>query len=133
MGVCSEPMACLSPFQESRVYFSARLLRQSNPGCPVEGAKMSSPFPDPTYYYQSYVNPKPALTLEQFRLIQQSWQRVKDGQFEAFHALQGLADPLGLWGLQLYDTLFELHPALKVMFPNTFTQSQMLTEMMSAA
>jgi hemoglobin-like flavoprotein len=33
----------------------------------------------------------------------------------------------------LYDTLFDLNPALKPMFKNTFTQSQMLTEMVGAA
>jgi hypothetical protein len=38
---------------------------------------MSTPSVDPTHYYLSYINPHPALTLEQFRLIQQSWQLVK--------------------------------------------------------
>src|SRR5438874_1615748 len=66
-------------------------------------------------------------------LIQQSWQLVKDGQFEAFKAQQVIADPRGFWGLQLYDTLFALDPALQPMFTNTFTQSQMLTEMVGAA
>jgi len=81
-------------------------------------AKMSTQSFDPTPYYPSYINPHPALTLEQFRLIQHSWQRVKDGQFEAFAAQQLIADPLGFWGLQLYDTLFDLNPALKPMFKN---------------
>ena len=94
---------------------------------------MSTPSFDPTPYYPSYINPHPAVTLEQFRLIQHSWQLVKDGQFHAFKAQQLIADPLGFWGLQLYDTLFELNPALKPMFQNTFTQSQMLTEMVGAA
>ena len=71
--------------------------------------------------------------MAQFRLIQHSWQMVKDGQFDAYTAQQLIADPLGFWGLQLYDTLFELNPALKPMFKNTFTQSQMLTEMVGAA
>jgi hemoglobin-like flavoprotein len=94
---------------------------------------MSTQSGDPTHYYPSYINPHPAVTLEQFRLIQQSWKRVKDGQFEAFKAQTLIADPLGFWGLQLYDTLFALNPALKPMFTNTFAQSQMLTEMVSAA
>ena len=94
---------------------------------------MSIQYFDPTPYYPSYINPHPALTLEQFRLIQHAWQMVKDGQFEAFKAQQLIADPLGFWGLQLYDTLFALNPALKPMFQNTFTQSQMLTEMVGAA
>jgi hemoglobin-like flavoprotein len=94
---------------------------------------MSTPSFDPTHYYPSYINPHPALTLEQFRLIQHSWKLVKDGQFDAFKAQQLIADPRGFWGLQLYDTLFELDPALKPMFTNTFTQSQMLTEMVGAA
>ena len=94
---------------------------------------MSIPSVDPISYYPSYVNPHPALTLEQFRLIQQAWKRVKDGQFEAFKGQTLVADPLGFWGLQFYDTLFELDLALKPLFKNTFTQSKMLTEMVDAA
>ena len=94
---------------------------------------MSTPSVDPTHYYPSYVNPHPALSIEQFRLIQQAWKRVKDGQFEAFTAQTLVADPLGLWGLQFYDTLFALNPALQPLFTNTFTQSKMLTEMVDAA
>ena len=94
---------------------------------------MATPSVDPTHYYPSYVNPHPALTLEQFRLIQQAWKRVKDGQFEAFQAQTLVADPLGFWGLQFYETLFELDLALKPLFKNTFTQSKMLTEMVDAA
>jgi hemoglobin-like flavoprotein len=94
---------------------------------------MSTPSVDPISYYPSYVNPHPALTLEQFRLIQQAWKRVKDGQFEAFKGQTLVADPLGFWGLQFYDTLFALNPALKPLFTNTFTQSKMLTEMVDAA
>ena len=94
---------------------------------------MSTPSFDPTHYYPSYINPHPALTMEQFRLIQQAWKRVKDGQCEAFTAQTLIADPLGFWGLQFYDTLFALNPALKPLFTNTFTQSRMLTEMVDAA
>jgi methyl-accepting chemotaxis protein len=99
----------------------------------VEVAMMSIPSVDPVYYYQSYVNPHPAVTMEQFRLIQQAWKRVKDGQFEAFQAQTLVADALSLWGLQFYDTLFALDSALKPLFKNTFTQSKMLTEMVDAA
>ena len=94
---------------------------------------MSIPSVDPTHYYPSYVNPHPALSMEQFRLIQQAWKRVKDGQFEVFTAQTLVADPLGFWGLQFYDTLFALDSALKPLFTNTFTQSKMLTEMVDAA
>jgi len=94
---------------------------------------MSSQSFDPVHYYPSYINPHPALTIEQFRLIQQAWKLVKDGQFEAFKAQKLIAHPLGFWGLQFYETLFTLNPALKPMFRNTFTQSQMLTEMVDAA
>jgi hemoglobin-like flavoprotein len=94
---------------------------------------MSTPSFDPTHYYPSYINPHPALSMEQFRLSQQAWKRVKDGQFEGFTAQTLVADPLGLWGLQFYDTLFALNPALKPLFTNTFTQSKMLTEMVDAA
>jgi hemoglobin-like flavoprotein len=94
---------------------------------------MSTPSVDPIHYYPSYVNPHPALSMEQFRLIQQAWKRVKDGQFAAFTAQTVVTDPLGLWGLQFYDTLFALNPALQPLFKNTFTQSKMLTEMVDAA
>src|SRR4029453_18389459 len=94
---------------------------------------MPSPSVDPTHYYPSYVNPHPAVTLEQFRLIQQAWKRGKDGQFEAFRGQTLVADSLGFWGLQFYDTLFELDLALKPLFTNTFTQSKMLTEMVDVA
>src|SRR4030095_2639329 len=36
-------------------------------------------------------------------------------------------------GLSFYDPFFELAPALKPLFTNTFTQSRMLTEMVDAA
>ena len=94
---------------------------------------MSTQSLDPTHYYPSYINPHPALTMEQFRLLQHSWKLVKDGQFDAFKAQQLIADPLGFWWLQFYETLFELNPALKPLFKNKFTQSQMLTEMVDAA
>ena len=94
---------------------------------------MSIPSVDLMHYYPSYVNPHPALTMEQFRLIQQAWKRVKDGQVEAYQAQTVVADPLGWWGLQFYDTLFALDLALKPLFKNTFTQSKMLTEMVDAA
>jgi hemoglobin-like flavoprotein len=88
---------------------------------------------DPIHYYPSYINPHPALTLEQFRLIQQAWKLVKDGQFAAYTAQTVITDPLGVWGLQFYDILFDLNPALKPLFTNTFAQSTMLTEMVDAA
>ena len=94
---------------------------------------MSTPSVDPTHYYPSYVNPHPALTMEQFRLIQQTWKRVKDGQFEACHSADvGCRSPRVV-GTQFYDTLFALNPALKPLFKNTFTQSKMLTEMVDTA
>jgi len=109
------------------------LHQESKTECPGEVATMSTPSVDPTHYYPSYVNPHPALSMEQFRLIQQAWKRVKDGQFEVFTAQTLVADPLGFWGLQFYDTLFALDSALKPLFTNTFTQSKMLTEMVDAA
>lgn len=46
--------------------------------------KMSiQPF-DSTKYYPSYANPNPQLTPGQFHQIQNSWQMVKGGQFDAF-------------------------------------------------
>ena len=66
-------------------------------------------------------------------MIHASWQTVKDGQYEAFQQQNLVQDPLGFWGLQFYETLFELHPELKSLFQNTFVQSVMLTEMVDTA
>lgn len=92
----------------------------------------TQPF-DPTKYYPSYINPNPQLTPEQFHQIQNSWQLVKNGQFDAFKQQQLISDSLGFWGLEFYETLFELDPALKPMFKNKFNQSRMLTQMVDAA
>jgi hemoglobin-like flavoprotein len=94
---------------------------------------MSTQTFDPTQYYPSYVNPNPRLTPGQFRQIQNSWQLVKNGQFDAFKQQDLIADSLGFWGLEFYDTLFELDPALKLMFKNKFNQSRMLSQMVDAA
>ncbi|OUL20893.1 hypothetical protein BV378_28530 [Nostoc sp. RF31YmG] len=92
----------------------------------------TQPF-DPTKYYPSYVNPNPQLTPEQFRQIQNSWKLVKDGQFDDFKQQELISDSLGFWGLEFYEILFELDPALKLMFKNKFNQSRMLTQMVDAA
>lgn len=88
---------------------------------------------DVTKYYPSYVNPNPQLTPDQFRLIQNSWKLIKEGQYNAFKQQELVSNPVGFWGLLFYETLFELDPALKPMFKNKFRQSTMLTEMVDAA
>ena len=70
---------------------------------------------------------------EQFRLIQRSWQLIKRGQFNSFQEQTLIPDPLGFWGLQFYETLFDFDSALKPMFKNKFNQSRMLTEMVDTA
>lgn len=92
----------------------------------------TQPF-DPTKYYPSYVNPNPHLTPAQFHQIQSSWKLVKEGQFDAFKQQDLIANSMGFWGLEFYDKLFELNPALKPLFKNKFNQSQMLTQMVDAA
>ncbi|BAY07801.1 globin domain-containing protein [Calothrix sp. NIES-2098] len=94
---------------------------------------MSTEHFDTTKYYPSYVNPNPQLTPGQFRQIQNSWKLVKDGEFDDFKQQELISDSLGFWGLEFYDTLFELDPALKPLFKNKFNQSRMLTQMVDAA
>lgn len=84
-------------------------------------------------YYPSYVNPNPELSAEEFSLIQNSWQQIKDGEFDAFKAQSLIADSLGFWGCEFYETLFELDPTLEPLFKNKLKQSHMLTEMIDAA
>ena len=94
---------------------------------------MSKESIDPKEYYPDYVDPSPELTSDQFQLIHSSWQLIKDGQFNAFREQELVSEPLGLWGLMFYETLFELDPTLKPLFKNKFRQSSMLTEMVSAS
>lgn len=96
-------------------------------------AQSIDPTIDPTKYYPPYINPNPELTPDQFQLIQNSWKLIKAGQFDAFREQELISDPLGLWGMLFYETLFDLDPALKPMFKNKFRQSTMLTEMVSAS
>lgn len=88
---------------------------------------------DPTPYYPSYVRRNPELTLEQYGLIQASWSQIKAGQCEPFKAQEVAANPVGFWGLLLYETLFELDPDLKPLFQNKFRQGEMLTEIVDSA
>ena len=88
---------------------------------------------DPTPYYPSYVTPNPELTLEQYRLIQTSWSLIKAGQCEPFQAQEVASNPVGFWGLLLYETLFEMDPDLKPLFQNKFKQGEMLTEIVDSA
>ena len=74
---------------------------------------MSTPSFDPMHYYPSYIHPHPTLTMEQFRLIQQSWKLAKDGQFDAFKAQKLIDDPLGFWGLQLVRHALCTQPRLE--------------------
>ena len=94
---------------------------------------MSTSSIDAKQYYPSYVNPNPSLSTEQFRSIQKSWSRIKSGEYELFKEQSLVSDPVGFWGLQFYDVLFELEPALKPLFQNKFRQGKMLTEMVDSA
>jgi hemoglobin-like flavoprotein len=88
---------------------------------------------DVKQYYPSYVNTNPCLSIEQFRLIQESWKTIHSGDYALFKEQALVSDPVGFWGLQFYDILFEIEPSLKPLFKNKFQQSKMLTEMINAA
>lgn len=94
---------------------------------------MSSQSIDPTLYYPSYVKANPELTLEQYQLIQTSWDLIKAGQCQPFKAQEVVSNPVGFWGLLLYETLFELDPDLKLLFRNKLRQGEMLTEIVDSA
>lgn len=94
---------------------------------------MSKQAIDPTPYYPSYVKPNPQLTLEQYRLIQTSWNLIKEGQCQPFKAQDVVSNPLGFWGVLLYETLFEMDPNLKPLFQNKLRQGEMLTEIVDSA
>ena len=93
---------------------------------------MSIPI-DVSQYYPSYVNPNPAISPEQFQSIQASWQIVRSGDYLLFKEQNLVADPVGFWGLEFYDILFELDASLKPLFRNKFQQGKMLTDMVDAA
>ena len=88
---------------------------------------------DPTPYYPSYVKPNPKLTFEQYRLIQTSWNLIKEGHCKPFKAQEVVSNPVGFWGMLLYETLFEMDPKLKPLFRNKFNQGEMLTEIVDSA
>lgn len=88
---------------------------------------------DVKQYYPSYVNANPCLSIEQFRLIQESWQTIHSGDYALFKEKTLVSDPVGFWGLQFYDILFEIEPSLQPLFKNKFQQSKMLTQMIDAA
>lgn len=93
---------------------------------------MSTPV-DVAQYYPSYVNPNPSVSPEQFQRIQASWQIIHSGDYSLFKEQTLVADPVGFWGLQFYDILFEFDPSLKSLFSNKFQQGKMLTDMVDAA
>lgn len=88
---------------------------------------------DAKQYYPSYVNANPSVSAEQFRYIQESWKMVQSGEYALFKEQILVSDPVGFWGLQFYDVLFEMEPALKPLFKNKFQQGKMLTEMVDSA
>lgn len=88
---------------------------------------------DAKQYYPSYVNANPSVSAEQFRYIQESWKMIQSGEYALFKEQILVSDPVGFWGLQFYDVLFEMEPALKPLFKNKFQQGKMLTEMVDSA
>lgn len=93
---------------------------------------MSTPI-DVTQYYPSYVNSNPSISPEQFQSIQESWKIIHSGDYPLFKEQTLVSDPVGFWGLQFYDILFEFDPSLKSLFSNKFKQGKMLTDMVDAA
>jgi hemoglobin-like flavoprotein len=96
-------------------------------------SKMSISSSDVEQYYPSYVNTNPSISTEQFRSIQESWKMIRSGEYVLFKEQTLVTDPIGFWGLQFYDVLFEMEPAAKLLFKNKFQQGKMLTEMVGAA
>jgi hemoglobin-like flavoprotein len=94
---------------------------------------MSESPSDVEQYYPSYVNANPSVSNEQFRAIQESWKVIHSGEYALFKEQTLVSDPVGFWGLQFYDILFEMEPAVKPLFKNKFQQGKMLTEMVDAA
>ena len=94
---------------------------------------MSKQIIDPIPYYPSYVKPNPKLTLEQYQLIQTSWNLIKEGRCQPFKVQEVISNPVGFWGLLLYETLFEMDPKLKPLFQNKLRQGEMLTEIVDSA
>lgn len=88
---------------------------------------------DAKQYYPSYVNANPSVSAEQFQYIQESWKMIQSGEYALFKEQILVSDPVGFWGLQFYDVLFEMEPALKPLFKNKFQQGKMLTEMVDSA
>lgn len=88
---------------------------------------------DAKQYYPSYINTNPSVSTEQFRSIQKSWKTIRSGEYALFKEQTLVSDPVGFWGLQFYDVLFEMEPALKPLFKNKFQQGKMLTEMIDSA
>lgn len=88
---------------------------------------------DVEQYYPSYVNVNPSISTEQFRAIHKSWKLIRSGDYALFKEQTLVSDPVGFWGLQFYDILFEMEPAVKPLFKNKFQQGKMLTEMIDSA
>lgn len=94
---------------------------------------MSTLSSDIEQYYPSYVTVNPSISAEQFRAIHESWRLIRSGEYASFNEQTLVSDPVGFWGLQFYDILFEMEPAVKSLFKNKFQQGKMLTEMIDAA
>ena len=94
---------------------------------------MSTSLNDVDQYYPSYVTTNPSISTDQFRSIQESWRIIRSGDYALFKEQTLVSDPVGFWGLQFYDVLFEMEPGVKPLFKNTFQQGKMLTEMVDAA
>jgi hemoglobin-like flavoprotein len=84
-------------------------------------------------YYPSYVNANPSISSEQFRAIRESWNIIRSGDYVSFKEQTLVSDPIGFWGLEFYDVLFDMAPAVKPLFKNKFQQGKMLTEMVDSA
>ena len=94
---------------------------------------MSTSLSDVEQYYPSYVTINPSISTEQFQAIHKSWKLIRSGEYAPFKEQSLVSDPVGFWGLQFYDILFEMEPAVKPLFKNKFQQGKMLTEMIDAA
>jgi hemoglobin-like flavoprotein len=94
---------------------------------------MSMPPSEVEQYYPAYVSANPSISSEQFRAIQESWKVIRSGDYDLFKEQTLVSDPVGFWGLQFYDVLFDMAPEVKPLFKNKFQQGKMLTEMVDSA
>eukprot|EP00899_Mesostigma_viride_P001766 jgi/Mesvir1/11590/Mv00005-RA.1 len=94
---------------------------------------VSKPIKDITKYLPSYVQVEPKLEFEQAQLVQDTWQAMKEGEYDLFESQHAVESATNFFGMCFYDILFEMDPALRVLFKRPFNQITMVTTAMDTA